>query len=496
MQTQTPLTRDRMVALMLADDAGANGRFVVAVKTTGIYCLPSCRPPRKPKPENVTFYATPAEARAAGFRPCKLCRPDAGLAGPRHDEALVEKLVAAVGRDPGAYRGVGDLAAAAAVGAGRLHELVRTHYHASPADLLTRARVAAAKEALLHGRRPVAEIAFAVGFDSLSAFNDNFRKQTALSPLAYRRLPGRDEFVLALPADYPLDRVLAYLGRDRGSLTDRVDGRTHLTTVRLDDEDGDAGEAAIVRVDLVPGAARCRILAGAPRGAAAVERLHRHLLATLGLGADPARFEAHVSALPALAPLIDGQRGLRVPLVADPFDGLVRAIVGQQITLGFAATLRRRLIERVGAPLGDGLFAPPMAAAVAALETADLAALGFSRAKAGYLVDVARSVAEGRLPLAAWGALAPSAGSATRLERTLLAVRGIGPWSANYLMMRSYGFLDCVPLGDTGLTAGLQRFFALPARPGKEETIALMRRFSPYRSLATFHLWQRHGAAA
>lgn len=496
MQTQPPLTRDRMVALMLADDADANGRFVVAVKTTGIYCLPSCRPPRRPNPENVTFFDTPAAARAAGFRPCKLCRPDDGLAATRRDETLVENLVAAVTHDPGAFRGIADLAAAAAVGPSKLHDLVRTHYHASPADLLTRARVAAAKSALLRDRQPVAEIAFAVGFDSLSAFNGNFRKLTRMSPLAYRRLPGRDEFVLSLPADYPTDRVLAYLGRDRGSLTDRVDGRTYLAAFRLADDvdaDGDA-DPAIVRVDFGPGAARCRVLAGGAPGAAAVARLHRHFVATLGLGADPARFESHVSASPALAPLIDGQHGLRVPLVADPFDGLVRAIVGQQITLGFAATLRRRLIERLGTvlgdPLGDGLFAPPPPVAVAALEPADLTALGFSRAKATYLVDAARSVAAGRLPLAAL-----ATASATRLERTLLAVRGVGPWSANYLMMRSYGFLDCVPLGDTGLTTGLQRFFALPARPGKEETLALMRRFSPYRSLATFHLWQRLAAA-
>lgn len=486
--TRAPLTRDRMVALMLADDADADGRFVVAVKTTGIYCLPSCRPPRRPNPENVAFYATAEAARAAGFRACKLCRPDDGLAARRHDEALVEGLVGAIGRDPGAFHGVGDLASAASVGASKLHALVRTHYHASPTDLLSRARVAAAKRALLHSRQPVAEIAFAVGFDSLSAFNDNFRRQTALSPLGYRRLPERPEFALSLPADYPAEHVLRYLGRDRASLTERVEGRTYLAAIRLD---ATGAPPAVVRVDIGAGAARCRLLTGAPANPATAELLHDGLTAALGLRADPARFEAHVAASPELAPLIDGQRGLRVPLVADPFDGLARAVVGQQITLGFAATLRRRLVERVGTPLGGGLFAPPTADAVAELEPSDLTALGFSRAKAGYLVGAARSVADGRLPLTAFGAA-----SATRIERTLLAVRGIGPWSANYMMMRAYGFLDCLPLGDSGLAAALERFFVLPARPGKEETITLMRRFSPYRSLATFHLWHRLGTAA
>jgi AraC family transcriptional regulator of adaptative response / DNA-3-methyladenine glycosylase II len=189
--------------------------------------------------------------------------------------------------------------------------------------------------------------------------------------------------------------------------------------------------------------------------------------------------------------LIDGQRGLRVPLLADPFDGLVWAIVGQQINLAFAYTLRRRLIELVSEPLGAGFYAPPSIAAVAALEPEDLLPLSFSRAKASYLVGAARSVIDGRLPLDAL-----AGGSATRIERSLLAVRGIGPWSAHYLMMRHYGFLDCVPLGDTGLTSGLKQFFALDERPGRVETLALMERFRPYRSLATFHLWQRHGAVA
>jgi len=80
--------------------------------------------------------------------------------------------------------------------------------------------------------------------------------------------------------------------------------------------------------------------------------------------------------------------------------------------------------------------------------------------------------------------------SATRAERTLLEVRGLGPWSVNYLMMRSLGFADCVPLGDTGVTSGLQALLSLEERPDIDATRRLMAVFSPYRSLATAHLWQ------
>lgn len=490
MNRQLSLTREQMVALSHACDPAANGRFIVAVKTTGIYCLPSCRPPRLPNAENVEFYPTPEEARAAGYRACKLCRPDDFYAGLHPEEALIEGLVAGMMLDPGAYRGVSTLAAAIGVGSTKLHELFRTHYHATPADLLAKARVSAARNALLNGTRPVAEIAFEVGFDSLSAFNENFMRYTAMRPQEYRRLLEQPEFTLTLPADYPTARILRYLGRDPESRTERVIGNTYTATFRLNG--GAAAPAnALVRVDFEPGAAKCVVLLGPTNNPQLIARLHEHLLGAFGLSIDPSRFETQILASPELAPLLDGQRGLRVPLIADPFDALVWAVVGQQVNLPFAYRLRRHLVERVSAEVGEGLYAPPAPETVAALEPDDLVALSFSRAKASYLVSAARSVVDGRLPLAALAGK-----SATRVERTLLAVRGIGPWSAHYLMMRCFGFLDCIPLGDTGLATGLERFFALPSRPDKRDQLALMSRFSPYRSLATFHLWQRLGAAA
>ena len=161
------------------------------------------------------------------------------------------------------------------------------------------------------------------------------------------------------------------------------------------------------------------------------------------------------------------------------------SIIGQQINFPFACQLKRRLIERAGTPFADGLFAPPTPAAVAALDPADLLPHQFSRQKADYVVHTARLIASGQLNLTALRTM-----SATRAERTLLAVRGLGPWSVNYLMMRSLGLPDCVPLGDTGVTSGLQSLLKLEVRPDIDATRRLMTVFSPYRSLATAHLWQ------
>jgi AraC family transcriptional regulator of adaptative response / DNA-3-methyladenine glycosylase II len=192
-----------------------------------------------------------------------------------------------------------------------------------------------------------------------------------------------------------------------------------------------------------------------------------------------------------LAPLIAGRRGWRILQTPDPFDGLTWAILGQQINLAFAFTLRRRLVERAGVPAPGGLFAPPRAEAVANLEVEELARFQFSRRKAEYLIGAARRIVAGELDLDRL-ATAPAA----EVEAALLAVRGLGPWSAHYVMMRAFGFEDCVPVGDSGLVRGLAKFFSLPDRPDAAATRELMRPFAPYRSWATFHLWQTLGDEA
>ncbi len=484
------LSRDEMVERMLANDHDTDGQFIVAVKTTGIYCLPSCRPARKPKPENVVFYATPEEARGAGYRACKLCHPDDFYAGHHAEESLIESLVAGVVRDPGAYHGVGQLAACAGMSVSKLHALVRTYYHTTPGDLLARARVYAARRALLAGRRQVAEIAFAVGFASLSSFNENFRKYSALSPLEYRRMRDQSVFVLALPANYPIARMLRSLGRDRHRLTERVIGQTYTTLFHCG-EDEDTGCLAVVCVEFAPGHARCTIEVPMPLGPLALERLHERIMRTLGLTYDPTRFEAQIAARATFAPLLDGQYGLRVLLIAELFDAVVWSIVGQQVTRTLAATFRQRLIMRSGVGRVGALYACPLPGPIAALDPAELVTLGLGRAKADYLIGAARAIVGGKLPLAA-----TMGKSVPHIERSLRDMHGIGPWSAHYVLMRHYGFLDCVPLGDTGLTTSLQHFFDLAARPGKRQTSTLMASFSPYRSLATFHFWQRLERAA
>jgi AraC family transcriptional regulator of adaptative response / DNA-3-methyladenine glycosylase II len=204
----------------------------------------------------------------------------------------------------------------------------------------------------------------------------------------------------------------------------------------------------------------------------------------LGLDQDAGAF-ARLARRLGLGRLVAGRAGLRLSRTPSVLDGLLWCIIGQQINLPFACLLKRRLIESAGTPLPGGLFSLPTPERIALLEPADFRPWQYSRKKAEYLIGAARQVAEGKLDLSRLPLM-----SATRAERALLAVRGLGPWSVNYLMMRSLGFADCVPLGDTGVTSGLKTLFKLEERPDADATLRLMSVFSPHRSLATAHLWQ------
>lgn len=272
-------------------------------------------------------------------------------------------------------------------------------------------------------------------------------------------------FRITLPGDYTPRYALRYMSRDPESVSERGDATSFAKALLIE------GKPAVVRVDFSDRYAR--VSSDASRSA-----VEPAVLRLLGLPFDPAPFEAKHRRL------VGPRRGMRVPQTATVFEAIVWAICGQQVNLAFAFKLRRAVIELAGKRM-DGMYAHPDPAAVARLDYDDLTRRQFSRRKAEYLIDVARSGMD-------FEALRDSH---LQTPDSLLTIRGFGIWSANYVMMRGCGFADCVPVGDSGLTSSLQEFYRLDTRPDAEETLALMKRFAPYRSLATFHFWMRKSDA-
>ncbi|MCZ6596168.1 MAG: helix-turn-helix domain-containing protein, partial [Planctomycetota bacterium] len=290
------LTREEMLNRFRARDAAYVGRFVTGVLTTGIYCLPTCSA-RKPLAKNVRFFDTPEEARRAGLRACKRCKPDDWYARCDPDRETLKELVARVRAAPGEFANVGRMARVSGFGATKLGALCRRHYHVTPRLLLARARVERACGELLHTRRRALDVALECGFESTSSFHANFRRETGLAPGDYRRMARSGGFVLKLPASYPIDATLESLGRDHDGRTERVRGSRIARALRLE------RRGAVLSMELRPGAARCHVASSRPVEARGMGAAHAAALRLLGLRADPGPFERQVGRRGKLAPL-------------------------------------------------------------------------------------------------------------------------------------------------------------------------------------------------
>jgi AraC family transcriptional regulator, regulatory protein of adaptative response / DNA-3-methyladenine glycosylase II len=466
-----------------ARDGRYDGRFIVGVMSTGIYCLPSCRA-RPPKPQNVRYFGTEIEAQRAGLRACKRCRPDLHYRGEDADLALFEGLTERVRADVGRVPDVGGLVRTAGVSEAKLSDLIRRHAHLTPASWLKRERIREARALLLNGRQRIVDIGHAVGFESESVFHRQFLTRMRMTPGSYRALARGGHFELRLPRGYRAREVLAFQGRDPRSVCERVDGRRMVTALTVSDG------AAVLEIALGETIASCRVHAAQPLGPHSLEALHEAALRMLGLGIDVYAFEMRAARDPRTAPWLASRRGLRVPLTATVFDGLCRAIVGQQVNIAFASTLRSELSLLAGEEAG-GLRTPPTPGRLANVDVATLRALKLSGAKSACLIAAAQAVCRGELAIERL-----ADGSAVAAESALVGLRGIGPWTARYTLMRGAGFADCAPIGDVALAEALRRVHALHERPSTKETEALMRTYAPHRSLATCHLWASLGDAA
>lgn len=284
---------------------------------------------------------------------------------------------------------------------------------------------------------------------------------------------------LPLPANFRAQDFLAFHARDREALAEQV-GPASLRKGMLW-----SGRPACLQIDFAPGAAQVRCQVDAQHQALAAHEVLPLVQRMLGLAQDVAAFEALWAPHPQIGPLIARQTGLRVPLAATAFEALAWAIMGQQISVAAAILLRRRLILAAGLRHGSGLYAHPQAEHVLALGMERLRAAGLSQAKAQSLLAVAEGVQSGALPLGAWAA-APQLPVA-QIRAALLAVKGIGPWTVSYTLLRGFGWLDGSLHGDVAVRRGIAQLLQADVNQALAE--AWLAPFAPWRALVAAHLW-------
>ncbi len=479
-------------------DARFDGWFFTAVSSTGIYCRPSC-PAVTPKRENVRFFPTAAAAQQAGYRACLRCRPDAAPGSPqwlgRADVAArAVKLIldGAVDRE-----GVCGLARKLGYSERQLHRVLVAEVGAGALSLARAQRAQTARVLLQTTDLPAAQVAFGAGFASVRQFNDTVRSVFARTPTELRRRArgrhdthARSGAAVSIPLSLPYRRPLAadalrrFLALRAVSAVEAHEGSIYRRSLRL------AHGAGTVEVELADDAATGGIRAVFTLDdlrdlTAAIARTRR----LLNLDADPVAVDEALAADPLLRPLIERTPGLRMPGAVDGFELAVRAIAGQQISVAGARTVLGALVQAAGQPLreptGSLTHTFPTPEALATLARRRPSAFSMPGARRRSVAALAQAVAAGDIDLE------PGADPA-ELERGLLALPGVGPWTASYVAMRALGDPDAFPATDLGV----RRSMAQLGAGGDPRTIAeRAERWRPWRAYAVAHLWTVPAAA-
>ncbi|WP_445989449.1 DNA-3-methyladenine glycosylase family protein [Chromobacterium haemolyticum] len=290
---------------------------------------------------------------------------------------------------------------------------------------------------------------------------------------------------LSLPADFRREDFMAFHRRDAQELSERVTAQSLRKGLLW------RGVPACLSIDFDEDAVRVGLDADAPPRDGDEAVLIGMARRMLGLEQPVADFERAHRGHPQLAALLAARPGLRVPQTATPFEALVWAVTGQQISVHAAISLRRRLMQLVGNRHSGGLLCHPSPQQVAELEPDQLGQAGFSRAKTRTLLELSRQTVDGGLPLQGW----LDDGAPEEIAARLLAMPGIGPWTVSYALLRGYGWLDGSLHGDVAVRRGLQRLLGRAEAVSPRETEQWLQGFAPWRALVGAHLWAMQTAA-
>jgi len=457
-----------------------------AVVTTGIYCRPGCG--ARPLAANVRSFPLAAAAEAAGFRACLRCRPYRWEPPPTSEPPELVKralrLVLEGALDAGTEA---RLAARVGVSERHLRRLFDRHLGVSPGQLARSRRAHFARRLLDDTDLGVTEVAFASGFGSVRQMNRAFLEIFQSTPTRLRarrraadRLAADGGLPIRLPVPGPLawEQMLGYLGRRAIPGVERVDGDRYVRTVCIE------GEPGVIQLSRAsPDTVLLR--AHLPHWDGIIDIVSR-ARRIFNLDGDIAAATVRLASDPRLGPLVESWPGLRPPGAWDGFEVGVRAILGQQVSVPGATTLIGRIVERYGVPLPGllamgltHLFPEPQE-----LAGADLAGLGMPGSRAAAIQHFAAAVAEHRLHLERSGPL-------EELVAELVALPGLGLWTANYLALR-LGEPDAFPASDLGLRRALANQGGLPS---PAQMIELAAPWQPFRAYAALHLWLSQPAA-
>lgn len=476
----------------LARDKRFDGRFYTAVKTTGIFCRSIC-PARPPLERNVEYFNTAAEAAAAGYRPCLRCRPDAAPGSPAWGlvSTTVQRALSLMRKEREA-QSIEALADRLGITSRYLRKLFAQHIGLGPLQVWQTERALFAFSLLRDTTLPIADVAFAAGFNSLRRFNDVFKVIYQRTPTEVRRdnsaasvksdTPSAEAVTIYLsyrpPFDWPA--LLAFFAaRALPGVEQVIAGESpqqgvYQRSFQL------LGQRGLMRIAHEPEKDRLQVRVYGDGCGAVLYPLREKLRRLFDLDADSEQIRSHLEADRLLKEVLDSNPGVRLPGAWDPFEYTLRAILGQQISVAAATTIAGRVASRYGESfIGPDeekwlLFPTPEQ-----LREADFSDIGITRTRAKTLQHFVAATLNGAIDF-----------DAPDLESfcaQMTALPGIGDWTAHYTAMRGLSMPDAFPASDLGILIALGDG---EKKATPKQALARAESWRPWRAYAALLLWQ------
>lgn len=461
---------------MLTRDHRFDGKFFIAVKTTGIYCRPIC--PAKPKRENVEFFSNHLQAERAGYRPCLRCRPESApmSAAWTGKSVIVQRAIKVLHNSEFTDLNEEAFAQLFGVSARHLRRLFIEEINKTPKQLWFENRLNISRKLISETALPISEVALASGFQSVRRFNDAFQARFKRSPSMLRRSSKDEDRIVQITLPYrpPFDfesMLTFYRNHQMGSLEKFEPGKMY----RAIEYDGYIGSVAICDDE-----EKCRLVLQIDFP----KTNYIHVIVAkvrnlFDLDSDPAFVANSLERDPIVKKLLKKRPGVRLPSGWDPFEVAVSTILGQLVSVTFARELVSDLISHLGVKHKQKVFdldfqSFPTALAIA---NSDLEFLRTTKRRKQTLKDFCQAIQSGKITLA------PTQNTVD-FEKAILQIKGIGQWTADYISLKALRNADSFPKTDLILSRAL-----------KNHKHMNLLKVSPYRGYAATLLWLEHSQA-
>lgn len=481
------LNKDQLYQAFKSRDSRFDGKVFVGVKSTGVYCRPVCIA-RMPKKDNCEFFETAAEAEQAGFRPCMTCRPELapGLSISDATSNLARRAARLLRNTCGEGQSLEVLAGRLGCTDRHLRRIFTETYHLTPVQYLQTCRLLLAKHLLTDSNLPIGSIAAASGFGSTRRFNEAFKNRYRMPPSALRKKESKFRnankdisLKLGYRPPYLWDEMLAFLEMRAIAGIESVEDGTYLRTVRIFTEiDGEV--TGWIKVSNLEGENALALMLSEsllPVITHVVARV-RHLF---DLDCEPQVIYETLKQMNEVK-AASCKVGTRLPGCFDSFETAARAIIGQWVSVKTASNQAAKVVAEYGQPIDTGIDgldrafpSPEWVASRGEKLLDDFGRLGITSARSKAILELARAIVDGHVSL-------DLAASPTEQMENMLALKGIGPWTAQYVAMRTLGYTDAFLETDAGVK------HALPEMNAKE-MCALAEAWRPWRSYAVMNLW-------